>query len=354
MLIKSIKSGIIFGLVFGILFLIIEDIVGLIVLKSGFTIPQLIYSVSLYSLLFIIAGLGAGIVQFILSKFKIPDNLSVNTRILYVLTAFSIFLFAYKNIPYKIFPTIGKMQVIIAAIWLIIIASLFIILLKIINKISREDSVLIGINSFSVCISILIFSIINLKIDSSPEAVLNLSGVSPWWRLSVLILSVSLFYFLRFALAKFFNSEFSVKKNLIPGSALLAAFIVFTVAILPGDNKRNIPNDKMWSTDSSPNIIFILNDALRADHLSLYGYGRETSKNIDKAAARGVVFKNALSASSWTKPSVGSLFTGNYPGIHGVDSWTDILPEGLTTFAEVLNLGGYYTAGFSANPFITV
>ncbi|MEE9504195.1 MAG: sulfatase-like hydrolase/transferase, partial [Thermodesulfobacteriota bacterium] len=66
------------------------------------------------------------------------------------------------------------------------------------------------------------------------------------------------------------------------------------------------------------NIVLITIDALRADHLSCYGYNRTTSPNIDKIAEDGIIFKNAIAPSSWTAPSMASLFTSVYPINHGV------------------------------------
>ncbi|MEK7772712.1 MAG: sulfatase-like hydrolase/transferase, partial [Deltaproteobacteria bacterium] len=54
---------------------------------------------------------------------------------------------------------------------------------------------------------------------------------------------------------------------------------------------------------ASPNIIMVVVDTLRADHLPVYGYGRDTSPNISALAASSVVFSNAYSAAPWTLPS---------------------------------------------------
>ena len=66
------------------------------------------------------------------------------------------------------------------------------------------------------------------------------------------------------------------------------------------------------------NIVLITIDTLRADHLSCYGYDRDTSPNIDKIAEKGFIFNNAIAPSSWTSPSMVSLFTSVYPINHGV------------------------------------
>src|SRR5579864_4493620 len=60
----------------------------------------------------------------------------------------------------------------------------------------------------------------------------------------------------------------------------------------------------------APNVVLIIVDALRADHLSAYGYGRSTSPNLDRIASKGVLFENAIAPSSWTLPSHASILTG--------------------------------------------
>ena len=65
-----------------------------------------------------------------------------------------------------------------------------------------------------------------------------------------------------------------------------------------------------------PNILLISIDSLRADHLSLYGYQRETSPNLIKFAQKATVYHNHHSAANFTTPSTASLLTGAYPWSH--------------------------------------
>jgi arylsulfatase A-like enzyme len=112
------------------------------------------------------------------------------------------------------------------------------------------------------------------------------------------------------------------------------------------------------------NVVMVLVDTLRADHLPFYGYPRNTAPFLATLAARGVVFENAFSASTWTAPAVASLFTGLYPPQHGVvtgliatrrlqkkDPTVEInrLPEALPTLGEVMKQAGYRTFGVSNN-----
>ena len=95
----------------------------------------------------------------------------------------------------------------------------------------------------------------------------------------------------------------------------------------------------------APNIIFIVLDTVRADHLSAYGYQRPTTPNLDRLARRGVLFENAIAPTSWTLASHASMFTGLLPHQNGADWWLP-LPPGPRTLAGILQSRGYETAGF--------
>jgi len=98
----------------------------------------------------------------------------------------------------------------------------------------------------------------------------------------------------------------------------------------------------------APNILVVVVDTLRADHLSAYGYGRATSPQLERVAKQGALFENAISTSSWTLPAHQSLLTGRYPHEHG-PLREQTLNESYPTLAQVLDSRGYRTAAFSAN-----
>jgi len=112
--------------------------------------------------------------------------------------------------------------------------------------------------------------------------------------------------------------------------------------------------------ERAPDIVLVLADTLRADHLGFHGYARPTSPTLDAFARDNLVFAQAVSAAPWTSPSVASLFTGLYPTAHGVvrspqgdEVPTDALASGHTTLAEQLARAGYTTAAISANPWVS-
>lgn len=92
-----------------------------------------------------------------------------------------------------------------------------------------------------------------------------------------------------------------------------------------------------------PNVILIVVDAMRPDHLGCYGYGRPTSPNIDSLAAEGVLFTNAISHAPWTKGSFSCMLTSLYPFQHGAVGWESVLSESLVTLPELLQERGYHT-----------
>lgn len=102
-----------------------------------------------------------------------------------------------------------------------------------------------------------------------------------------------------------------------------------------------------------PNILMIILDACRPDHMSCYGYGRSTTPEVDKVIHdSGILFANAISSSSWTVPSVASLLTGMLPSNHGQLYLGMGLNDGVATLAEVLQGIGYSTICITANDLI--
>lgn len=125
-----------------------------------------------------------------------------------------------------------------------------------------------------------------------------------------------------------------------PAAALLALSLVLA-ALMPGCGR---------APGGPPHLILIVVDSLRADHVGAYGYPRPTTPNIDRLAAGGVLFANATAPSSWTKPSVASLFTSRYPSEHGAVAFDRQLAPDVPTLAERLREAGYHTLGVTGNP----
>ena len=107
------------------------------------------------------------------------------------------------------------------------------------------------------------------------------------------------------------------------------------------------------ASPGSPNIIVLVIDALRADHVSALGYERDTTPFLDELARQGVLFERAYATSPWTLPSHVSLMTGNTFDQHTV-GWHN--HQGLRDYPhpllpELLQHHGYRTGAFAANNF---
>ncbi|MDH5405514.1 MAG: sulfatase-like hydrolase/transferase [Candidatus Aminicenantes bacterium] len=98
---------------------------------------------------------------------------------------------------------------------------------------------------------------------------------------------------------------------------------------------------------SDLNILLLIIDTLRADHLGCYGYQGAKTPHIDRLAEEGILFTNATCQVPLTLPSHCSILTGTHPMYHGVrDNAGFYLGEENTTLAEILKGYGYATSGF--------
>ena len=97
------------------------------------------------------------------------------------------------------------------------------------------------------------------------------------------------------------------------------------------------------------NVVLVLVDTLRADHMGCYGYLRDTSPNIDRLARESVLFEHAYSVSPWTRTSIVTLFTSLNPASHACQDKDDSVADELVTMAEIFKDNGFRTGGFSTN-----
>jgi arylsulfatase A-like enzyme len=98
-----------------------------------------------------------------------------------------------------------------------------------------------------------------------------------------------------------------------------------------------------------PSVILIIADTLRADYIGAYGSTATKTPAMDKLAKDGVVFENAFTNSTWTRPSVATIVSSLYPSSHKVMYKTDLLPDGVTTIAETMKDAGYRTVAYVTN-----
>lgn len=145
-------------------------------------------------------------------------------------------------------------------------------------------------------------------------------------------------------------------KNRIFNKTILAGFIIFTLLFaLNSCKNRELKNH---------NVVLIVIDTVRSDHLPFYGYKKNTAPFLSQLAEKAVVCENNFSVSSWTSPATASIFTSLYPfqhkllmGLLAIRAAKQVnpnlkinrIPEEINTITEVLKNAGYKTYGISDN-----
>jgi len=170
----------------------------------------------------------------------------------------------------------------------------------------------------------------------------------------------------------------SIKKNFKdshPFFHFVVAIFIAILIVIPCAG-TNLDSDELAKAnrDASlpPNVVFIVIDSLRRDHLGTYNYFRKTSDIIDRLCREGVLFSDVISQSSQTAVAMASLFTGLYPYKHGIQCYSfnhafdpdsdepsdahsengPFLSDSLTTLAEKLHSAGFQTIGLNENPWL--
>ena len=138
------------------------------------------------------------------------------------------------------------------------------------------------------------------------------------------------------------------------GAALLLVVAVATQfeLSLPARETGTIEDLRGLRERDDLNVLFVVIDTLRADHLSSYGYRRETTPNLDALARYGIRFADVVAQSTWTKASMASLWTGTYPNNHEILRFNDVMPPEALMPAEILRESGMRTAGIWRNGWV--
>lgn len=140
----------------------------------------------------------------------------------------------------------------------------------------------------------------------------------------------------------------NIRKPILIIILILAA--AAALLVLQGGCKKKAPE---------PNVVLIVIDTLRADHLPFHGYEKDTAPFMTELASRNVVFDNAHSVSSWTAAATASIFTAMYPFQHGLirgffaskNRKLELhrIPDEIDIIPEVMKKNGYRTFGVAAN-----
>ncbi len=123
--------------------------------------------------------------------------------------------------------------------------------------------------------------------------------------------------------------------------------VLLLAALLPGAARAAGPS--LAGRYKGYNLLVVSITNIGTDHMSLYGYGRKTTPNLDKWAAGALVFEDAYTPASWTLPAATSLLTSLSPNAHQIMGRNRdvLLSHKIKTLEEILNASGYRTAAFT-------
>jgi choline-sulfatase len=139
--------------------------------------------------------------------------------------------------------------------------------------------------------------------------------------------------------------------------ALAGLLVVFALASLlefrlPSRPQGSVADILTLKERDDLNVVFLMIDTLRADHLASYGYERQTSPIMDLVAETGIRFAHVEAQSSWTKSSMASLWTGFYPRRIGITRYQDALSPELVMPAQRFREAGFRTGGIYRNGWV--
>lgn len=211
----------------------------------------------------------------------------------------------------------------------------------------------------AVLLAILVWR--NLRSESwiaQPWLVASILIIGPWInRSSLRIAFFAAAFAASFLIGKLRAPRFRLSSlfwQTATAAALLAAAIATSLAFDHKLSMQALANAKPAASQAR-NIVLITMDTVRADHLSTYGYGRNTTPNLTAFAAGATLYRHTVAVSNMTLATHASMFTGLYSGVHGAHYDPPAYPSGrplargIPTIAGMLAERGYITLAVAAN-----
>ncbi|HSE46889.1 MAG TPA: sulfatase, partial [Gemmatimonadales bacterium] len=170
----------------------------------------------------------------------------------------------------------------------------------------------------------------------------------PLHRVAAVLIAAGVGYQASRVLAPRFDRFLSIVGRTFPMLVVLLLVAGGTVRGLKLWNEHRAARLRPAPVAGAPNILLIVLDTVRSLSMSLYGYERATTPELERWAPDAVRFTRALSTAPWTLPAHGTMFTGRFP--HEMSAgWRTPLDGRFPTLAEALESHGYRSAGFVAN-----
>ena len=356
-MLKKAAQGIIISAVYGIFVLLLEYSLILGIVNENISLKQILAASIVYIILF---ALTANIAYLFIRFYRKMRNQveEIPVTFLVILTIILISHLSFELSAGHFFDHTLKFYMFL---WgLTGIGSLFIywLTMMLLKRGEGLNSSIALIRTAGLTAGISVLTVFVAKTTLSSYMKFITGRIGLLWYVNGLLLALGFFILARQLTRLFIGKREKIK--LPPKSVYLTTLSLLIIAgayLTAGFLWRGQINRKVdaqyVSSGESPNVIFIVIDALRADRVDLYGSQRRLTPNIDKYSSQGTVFRNALANSSWTSPSAASYFTSRYPGMNTVQEIDNRLPEELVTLTEQMQEAGYYTRAVSENMIVS-
>ncbi len=294
------------------------------------------FAISVYGVLGFLAGLDAGVVAFVWRRIPFLPRISVGPFLSALFLGGLFFAFIGLPLNERALPDLISVKGLVGnSIFGVITAGLTLLLYVVLNT-RRGPGWIATFLNLAVWLGVLLA--VGDHIDTFIQPIsLSLSGLTPF--LVLLTVCICLYFVVLWALrALVIGAE-----NLVAPVMVLALVVLVAGSLVlrlhAGGSAASgpVPTGK-------PNVLWLVMDTTRADHLSGYGYDRPTSPELDAFANEGVLFEEVHAESSWTIPGHFVMVTGRFDAAQ-----EKLLGEEFTTAAEVFREAGYETGAVLGN-----
>jgi arylsulfatase A-like enzyme len=343
----------------GLVFLFWEYLTGSILGIFHFEARRIFWGIIYYPFLFLLLGVIVEAINYLYS-WIFPDRIWPGQRLVWLITAiitllwgglFHQFLIAFFHLNSI------KLSYRLALLWPVVLLTIGLAANLLLSRRSKGRNSISLRTAFICFIAILIYLIISTKvtyrffqqIDTMRYVFFNntFAPLNLCLQPAFLLLAAGI----TAALYKVSRSVRSFRLSLLV-VPLIAALLALKVSYIPSISVASTPPFKPPVARQTPNVIVLLFDALRADHVGLNADKYSLTPWMDELGELGKVFPSCYSTSSWTFPAVASLLTSRLPNKIGLQE-AGTLPDSTTTVVDILHENGYRTGAYTANHYIS-
>lgn len=295
-----------------------------------------VFSVGVYALIGLLGGIGAGLGAFVWRRIPFLPRISVGPFLGAVFLGALFFVFVGIPLNDRALPDVISVKGLVGnGIFALVTAAITLLLYLVLNT-RRGPGWRLNFLNLTVWLSVLLAVGDHIDIFVQPLG-LSMSGLAPF--LILLAICVGLYFLVFWALRALVVSTQNVA---LPAGVLVVLVLVATALVLrlfSGGSSSTVEAPK-----GKPNVLWLVMDTTRADHLSAYGYDKPTSPVLEQIAAEGALFEEVHAESSWTIPGHFVMVTGRFDAAR-----EKLLDEDFTTAAEVFRDAGYETGAVLGN-----